>query len=842
MATEDCPRIIREAAGDLSDDETEAVVSELQRRLDTPRASGALETLEEEMLNVADGLAREVVEAAQIERRNRLINLRAKSRILAFANQVDRLTGDPALALSAMDVGVKRRFPGSRQSVDARTNALETEYLGALIADLRQQDLLKLFNSRQMELDIARALERLTRPDGRPGLTENKAARDIAKIIDDVRKAAVARENRAGAWIKPLPGYITRQTHDMARIRRAGYRAWRDEILPRLDGEATFRGADPEKFLEGAYDGLVTGLHLRANGGDESDLLFAFEGPGNLAKRASKNRVPHFKSADDWFAYNERFGRGSLAEGIIGDLRRAARNTALMEAYGTNPAAMRETVLDAPREKHRGDVKKLDRLSARSLRLQFAEVTGETAIPVNPSTANINASVRAVKSMASLGGAFLSSFADLGLKAVELQRQGGRNLFQVWGDNLTSSLEGMAPGQRRAAADLIGVGLEGQTGDLAARFSATDDLPGRVAKGQQLFFKLNLLSWWTDSNKRGIGLMMARDLAMRKGLSFDALPDDTRRMLESYGLDAGKWRIAKQAVRKEADGREYLMPDAIRDLPDEVFGGSERAVRQAKDELETALRSYCVDRADFAVPTPGARERAILRQGTQPGTALGEAVRYAMQFKAFPVTVPTKVAGGLMEADSTRQFFGSLVRGKGDILGLVHMMVATTVLGYVAQSAKELSRGELSRGRTPRDPESPATWTAAMQQGGGLGILGGFLFGAFNRFGRTAVGTLAGPVPSEFGALVETLNAARRGEDSWARGGRLVTNNLPLINLFYTRLAIEYLFLFQIQESMNPGYLRRMERRIAKENGQSFLLRPSGAIPPGGDRVFEGVR
>ena len=129
-----------------------------------------------------------------------------------------------------------------------------------------------------------------------------------------------------------------------------------------------------------------------------------------------------------------------------------------------------------------------------------------------------------------------------------------------------------------------------------------------------------------------------------------------------------------------------------------------------------------------------------------------------------------------------------------------------------------------------------------MQQGGGLGILGGFLFGEFNRFGRTAVGTLAGPVPSEFGALVETLNPARRGEDSWARGGRLVTNNLPLINLFYTRLAIEYLFLFQIQESMNPGYLRRMERRIAKENGQSFLLRPSGAIPPGGDRVFEGVR
>lgn len=29
------------------------------------------------------------------------------------------------------------------------------------------------------------------------------------------------------------------------------------------------------------------------------------------------------------------------------------------------------------------------------------------------------------------------------------------------------------------------------------------------------------------------------------------------------------------------------------------------------------------------------------------------------------------------------------------------------------------------------------------------------------------------------------------------------------------------------QEALNPGSLRRMERRIEKENGQSYLLAPS---------------
>ena len=64
--------------------------------------------------------------------------------------------------------------------------------------------------------------------------------------------------------------------------RRAGFTAWRDAILPRLDADRTFNGADPERFLRSAYDGLVTGHHILSRGEDGAvDIAHAFKGPGN---------------------------------------------------------------------------------------------------------------------------------------------------------------------------------------------------------------------------------------------------------------------------------------------------------------------------------------------------------------------------------------------------------------------------------------------------------------------------------------------------------------------------------------------------------------------------------
>lgn len=855
MSAQDCIALIREQAPDLTDDEITDIVEELQRRLDSRRARGELMSLEDALFDEADRLTAEVEQAAQIEKRNRLLNIVRRNNLLEAVRTADEAMDDPSLGLEGRMVGVNAPFAGSRQSVDARSKALFMEYAGGMIADLRRANLLTTFNTRRLEREIAVELEQITKPQGERGLSGSQEARQIAEIIDKYRKVNIGRQNRAGAWIKELPGYITRQTHDIARLRRASnrlggpstsdsdanFRAWRDFILPRLD-ERTFEGVDnANEFLRQAYNALVTGKHLRTEGGEDTDLLFAFKGPGNLAKRLSGHRKLHFRNADAWLEYNERFGTRSLTEAIVQDLEQGARNTALMETFGTNPRAMFDKVVDDLREQYKqaGEIRKVDRLSRRSLQWQMAEIDGSASIPGNPTLAHVGSATRAVQTLSKLGGAFLSSIGDLGFAASEIRYQGTSTLGS-YGRMLTNLLDGLpTDADRRATADLIGVGLEGIIGDVAARFSAQDHTAGRISKMQQVFFKLNLLGPWTDANKRGLGLMMARDLAVKSGQGWDALDVKTRQLLGSYGLDAQRWDIARQAVRDAPDGNTYLMPDALRDLPDEAFAGVEgRSLRQLRDEIETSLRSYYVDRADFASPTPGARERALLRMGMEPGTPQGEAIRFLTQFKAFPITALTKPLGREVFGGGARTFRDALLKGQGDLLGIANMIVATTVLGYLAQSSKEIAKG-----RTPRDPSDPATWQAAMLQGGGLGIYGDFLLGETNRFGRSMLDTLAGPTLGTLSEVDELRAKIMAGDDAGADAVRLLMSNAPFANLFYTRAALDYLIFYQLQEAVNPGYLRRMERRIKRENNQTFMLPPSRTIPRGGgNQLLEGVR
>jgi len=45
--------------------------------------------------------------------------------------------------------------------------------------------------------------------------------------------------------------------------------------------------------------------------------------------------------------------------------------------------------------------------------------------------------------------------------------------------------------------------------------------------------------------------------------------------------------------------------------------------------------------------------------------------------------------------------------------------------------------------------------------------------------------------------------------------------------LRYTRIALDYLVLYNLQEMVSPGYLKRSERNLKQQNGQSYILPPS---------------
>jgi hypothetical protein len=146
-------------------------------------------------------------------------------------------------------------------------------------------------------------------------------------------------------------------------------------------------------------------------------------------------------------------------------------------------------------------------------------------------------------------------------------------------------------------------------------------------------------------------------------------------------------------------------------------------------------------------------------------------------------------------------------------------------LGYAAMSIKDLIKG-----REPRDPTDPKTVIAAFAQGGGLGLYGDFLFGEYSRMGRTFTSSLAGPVLGNLDTLTDLWTRLRNGDDLAAQSFKALIDNTPFANLYWLRPLLDYSILFNIQESLNPGFLRRMERRVERENSQQFIFKPSEVI------------
>jgi hypothetical protein len=734
----------------------------------------------------------------------------------------------PGEAFQAITVGTQANVASGRFSIDAQHKQLQSKYMGGMLADLEKGNLLEAFNTRSVDRLIARELWEIGA--GKPGVTQSEEARKIAAIIHKYQANAKDRLNRAGADIGTVDGYITRQSHDTAKILTAGFEKWRDAILPKLD-KRTFEGVeDIGQFMKSTFDALSSGIHLKPPG-ENSEKLLQFKGPANLAKKISKERSLHFKDADSWYDYNQDFGRGDMMDTIINSFDHSARNIALMENFGTNPQAMFDRLLQKQKEKYRTNPKALASLMKSSVKNQFDWVSGAMNIPESPKIAAVGGVIRAVKSMSSLGGVLITSMTDIPNSAAELRYQ-GNGYLDSYASSLKAIMAGRGSTERKQLASLIGVGFDGMSGAITGRFSSIDDVPGRMSKLMRMFFKLNGLTWWTDVNKLGVGMTMSHRLSQLKHLGLDGLDDDTKRIFNHFGITGGEWDLIRKTAVTMADGNEYLTADTIQNLDDAEIRGflgdknaSDNRVKATKDAIETKLQSYFIDRVTHAVLEVGDRERSILLRGTKRGTIEGEVWRMMVQFKSFGATYITKTLGRALYA-----------KGKADIPALIHLMIGTTAMGYLAMSAKDIVKG-----KEPRDPTDRKTWVASFLQGGGAGIYGDFLFGEHNRMGGGIVGTLAGPTAGSleevyqiFASLkdVDKFNkdSGKYGRDIGAKSLNAALNNTPFANLFYTRAAMNHLFIYRLQEEMNPGYLRRMERRVKKENNQEFFIKPSSVV------------
>jgi hypothetical protein len=843
MASDDCVEPLIEATGGrLSRKDIIKLLSDLDDRAKNPggNTSKNFASYGDRLLDAAGKLTEAVQEAAAIAKRNEALNeTKRLKRREYYHNAYDKIK-NVVLALEAKLVGVNTPFKDSHVSVDSIRRQLHKDYIVSLITVMRKDGVDKLFASRQIETEWTRELFEINKGErGSPGVSKNAEAKRIAEIIHQFQRTAIDGLNREGAWIKSYTGYITKTTHDPDRVRQAGREAWVDRTLQLIDVERTFgTPTQARKALNELWTEFKNGNHYKFDEGQLADLAFA--NGLDLAKQASVHRELHFKSAEDWLAYSKEFGSGSPTETVMRSLEQAARHTAMMREFGTNPRAAFDADIAYLKDKYKeGDQHLKIKAAERMLNNRFGLLDGTSYQVANRLYANLTANWMAWQRMSKLGLTPFSMLVDLATKSLELRYQGVSYIDQ-WSSALTGYFKGAKESEGREVADLLLAGKDSSISSIASHFDGFDTPVGVTARAEHAFFFATGISAMTDNQRGDLEVIMARHLGMQRGKAWNDMPVELQRLLPTYGIGEREWALFHKAewLKHPESGRVYLTPQDVKQVPDDLIEGYlretkalgqkaspeaiARAVDKGREDLALNLAAYYTDRAQYGILDVGVREKAILLQGTQPGSPVGIALRLMMQFKAFPTVMITKVWG--------REIYGGQGR-MGALGGIVQLLVTATALGAVAQALNQIVKGQDPTAPWRNDPV--AAMTAAFIKGGFGSIYGDYLFGEWNRHGKSFLGNVAGPTMGQADSLMTLwTQAIRLDENAGPTALRLARDNIPFMNMIYTKAPFDYMILYQMQEAMNPGYLRRMERRQKEDRGTEYWLKPSKPLGP----------
>jgi hypothetical protein len=798
----DCFKELRKnLPDDITDDTIRQVIAEVERLKDEPDFRGAAGKL----LNDQRGLrARALKERAQ--------NLmKTKERLSLYGQFKNKTTG----LLAAFEGSVKLA-KGGGLSVYRRQQVIQQDLMNALYHGLKDEGVFDLVKQGGLDREIMQELFEL-RPGGRSGISGSDEALKAAKVFRKVQQRQLFHLRKAGIDIGETPGFIMSQSHNRELINPnvttpdVDFRAWVSEIGPKLD-ERTFEGVtNREEFLRKVFDDITTGKRQKVDPENVSDLLITSKGfSPNMSKKLGAARVLHFKSGEDFFQYNQKFGSKDLMQATVSTLDNTSRTAGLVEVFGTNPRAAVEA-----------DMRRLeiDDKGRRKIEAAMREAEGVTSIPGRGIGARMTAGARMIASMSKLGGSAIAGMVDTATAGAAIRSATGDNYFSSLGKGMQGFAENLSPGQKKEFYRKMWYGAEDLLSGMYHRFTLDENQPGALSKAQNMFFKLNGAQFQASTARAAVASSLSQTMADNwSKKSFGSLPERVAANLEQFGINADNWDLVRQGVESIGD-RKFLTPEAIEGLPDNLFKNA-----QQKTELAQRVSIYLSDFAEVGSPNPGARERRILLRGHEADSGEGMALRLLTQFKSFPIAMhavvsrsllsdPKRTAETLTEAIKTGDFDGQNLAG---------VIVAGTGIAYMAMSAKALASGQ-----TPPDPTDPKTWTEAFVRSGTAGLYGDFLFGEYDQMFRSVLKDAVGPVLGQADDVGEIYASAIRGDLKGNKIVRLLKNNLPGQNLFYTKAAMDYLIWWRINEALNPGYIRRMKKRVRNE-GREFLVEPGG--------------
>ena len=169
---------------------------------------------------------------------------------------------------------------------------------------------------------------------------DDPRAAELAQIMMDTAEKLRLRFNEAGGEIGKLEGWGGPQAHNSEALLNAGREAWISFIGERLDREKMIHPATKRKLtdaelresLEVVWERIVNNGYI-----DEEKITGVAVGRGALWSQHADHRFLHFKSADAWLEYAEKFGGRDPYASFMSWVRLMARDIAAMEKFGPNP-------------------------------------------------------------------------------------------------------------------------------------------------------------------------------------------------------------------------------------------------------------------------------------------------------------------------------------------------------------------------------------------------------------------------------------------------------------------------------------------------------------------------
>jgi hypothetical protein len=864
-----CSAVIRASAKDkMTSAEADSLVEAVERRLENVKEDEIINA-EEKAAEIGEELMEEIDKFALIEKRNALMTIRAMRSIKKNAKTYDSLYE----GLLGFLEDSRRKVEGAGRGVNAVIEGWKSKYLGELKSRLIKADVYEEFRKDTLEKEIFQEFYS-------PGSSGSKKARIIRDIMFSLKQDLVEKQNRHGSFINFLPEHVKRQSYSQHLIKKkfgparfnnvlninrwltpkeyeATFLAWKNFIKPLLDTELTFKDSNADSFLRGAFDGIMSGKHgpmVKANGAQVNAKFFK---AGSLAKKASVDRILHFKDGESSFAAHKAFSSDPLSHGFLMELEHSSTNLGLMQMMGPNPERALTEVIDelAFEYSRKGDEKQVRDLQENKSKLITALkfLNGEARIPENPTLQTAVASISSVISQAKLGRIVLFAIPDRVLLQSTLTRNGVKAM-----DALSAALKLTKPANKADRLRLMNLGAEVRSfvSSVNGRFStgAEGHIPSGLNKSQNLFFEFSGINYMDNIGTASVLQALTRQAGNQSDLPWEKLIPEFREMLSKYGFRADEWdtiratgysvdskgTILETRGNPRTETENWITPDRFADIPEAQLNklldldglkNTDTNRKKKVDELESKFRSWLTGQRDEAVLIPGSKEHRLAAWGTQAGTPLGSTTRLLMLFKSFPITMYTKIIRREIQGNGARNFQDWAKAEKNSNYHTMQLVSMMTIAGYLSLTIQDLLEGKEPRrlvdDRGNFDGEKTlSVLRDSFLRGGAGSIYGDLLLRQYDNSYNTVARSVGGPVLGEVEKLAAMAQDAATGELKGVDAYKFVKGNTPWLNMFYIKPALDMLLFNNIQEMLDPGSLRRIERENERR-GANYFIKPS---------------